>query len=770
MGNDGEGIEMLYAHTDGESSDKSTWQPLSVHLNAVADLSSSFASKFDMAQWGHTLGVLHDAGKASAAFQRRLAGDHQRVDHSTAGAIEAVKRYGASGMLMAYALAGHHGGQPNGVGSSDMADSSVRTPLAQRLNSEIEAYDGFLDLVTTGQLTLPSAEDLPLPTVPGRSHRFNDPINPNFFSFYVLARMLFSCLVDADGLDTECVMNAEASEARQRREHDSLKCMLQKLLRHIERMDAKDTPVNRARFAVLDDCLEAGTSPQGLFTLTVPTGGGKTLSGMAFALQHAIANGMERIIVVAPFTAIISQTATRLKKIFGSENVLEHHSNYDFEDMDDEESYAARLATQNWDAPIVVTTNVQFFESLFASKPAKSRKVHNIVRSVVILDEAQTLPDSLLEPSLAMLEELAFAYGTSIVLCSATQPALDMVWPYGSQPQEIVTHRNGFDEAFGSRINYDMIGEVEVEELARMLASSHQSLCVVGTKRNALATYLALLEQATQQGVIEDRAHAEAGGIFHLSAFMTPDHRARIIESICDRLERQERCVVVSTQLIEAGVDIDFPEVYREIAGMDSIVQAAGRCNREGSRQMGCVHVFDLLVDGEQSGTSPWLDKMRSISRDLIGENGGRVDESLVLPFFQRRYQTESTDAKGIFKSLSKASILSNGFQTIPFEKTSLDYRIIEEDTVPLIVPFGDGGRALARELRVSSQVALLAKKAQRYSVSVPSWLRRQYQEAEVLEYREPFYVLKEYAVPIYYKSDVGLVRPGEEEPEFLCF
>lgn len=380
------------------------------------------------------------------------------------------------------------------------------------------------------------------------------------------------------------------------------------------------------------------------------------------------------------------------------------------------------------------------------------------------------MPDSLLKPSLAVLEELTFAYSTSIVLCSATQPALDMVWPYGSQPQEIVTHRNEFDEAFGSRINYDMIGEVEVEELARMLASSHQALCVVGTKRNALSVYLAFLEQAVQQGVIEDRAHAKVGGIFHLSAFMTPDHRARIIESICDRLERQERCVVVSTQLIEAGVDVDFPEVYREIAGMDSIVQAAGRCNREGSRRMGHVHVFDLPVDGERSGTSPWLDKMRSISRDLIDENGGRVDESLVLPFFQRRYQSESTDAKGIFKSLSKANILSNGFRTIPFEKTSLDYRIIEEDTVPLIVPFGDGGRALARELRASNQVALLAKKAQRYSVSVPVWLYRQYQDAKALEYWEPFYVLKEDVVPIYYKSDVGLIRPGEEEPEFLCF
>lgn len=761
---------MLYAHTDSESSDKSKWQPLSVHLNAVASLASSFASKFDMAQWGYTLGVLHDAGKASASFQRRLAGDPQRVDHSTVGAIEAVRRYGASGMLMAYALAGHHGGQPNGVGSGDTAGSSTRTPLAQRLNREIEACDGFFDLVTTGQLTLPSAEDLPLPTVPGRLCGFNDPISPNFFSFYVLGRMLFSCLVDADGLDAECVMNAEASEARQRRGHDSLECMLQKLLRHIERMDAKDTPVNRARSAVLDDCLQAGMSSQGLFTLTVPTGGGKTLSGMAFALQHAIANGLERVIVVAPFTAIISQTASRLKKIFGSENVLEHHSNYDFEDMDDEEGYAARLATQNWDAPIIVTTNVQFFESLFASKPAKSRKVHNIAGSVVVLDEAQTLPDSLLEPSLAMLEELAFAYGTSIVLCSATQPALDVVWPYGSQPQEIVTHRDGFEEAFGSRIDYDMVGEVGVEELACMLASSQQALCVVGTKKNALLTYLALLEQATQQGVIKDRAHAETGGIFHLSAFMTPDHRARIIESVCDRLEQQERCVVVSTQLIEAGVDVDFPEVYREIAGMDSIVQSAGRCNREGSRRMGHVHVFDLLVDGERSSTSSWLKKMRSISRDLISENGGVVDESLVVPFFRRRYQSESTDAKGIFRSLSKASILSDGFRTIPFEKISLDYRIIEEDTVPLVVPFGDGGRALARELRGTSQIALVAKKAQRYSVGVPIWLLHQYQEAKALEYREPFYMLKEDVVPIYYRSDVGLIRPGEEEAEFLFF
>ncbi len=448
--------------------------------------------------------------------------------------------------------------------------------------------------------------------------------------------------------------------------------------------------------------------------------------------------------------------------------MLEHHSNYDFSDMSEDEGYAARLAAQNWDAPIIVTTNVQLFESLFANKPAKSRKIHNIANSVVILDEAQTLPDSLLIPSLAMLEELTFAYSTSIVLCSATQPALGMQWPYGSQPQEIVSHRAQFSQTFGSRVRYDLWEGVELNNLAHVLAEKHQVLCVVGTKGNALAMYLAVVDQAVQAGLLDSRERAATEGFFHLSAFMTPAHREKIIEEIRCRLVQKERCVVVSTQLVEAGVDVDFPEVFREVAGMDSIVQAAGRCNREGASEPGSVHVFDLLIGGERGTTSSWLEKMRSITLSLIDEHRGVIDESMVQPFFERRYRSEETDAKEIFKTLNRMDILHQGFATIPFERVSLDYRIIEEDTVPLFVSYEDSARSLLKEMRGAEHPELLTMKAQRHSVSIPRWLATQYEAAKVVEELGPFLVIKEDLVPSYYKADVGLLKPGEEEPEFL--
>lgn len=759
---------MYYAHTGKDLSDSSTWQTLEDHLSEVSRLASEFAGKFGMAEWGCALGTLHDAGKASGAFQQHLAGDTNTVDHSTAGAKEAVARYGPYGMLMAYAIAGHHGGQPNGVGNSDPSDSSARTPLKQRLEKELQSYDGFLDLLASGCLALPRQEDLPLPIIPGRVHGIDDPETPNFFSFYVLARMLYSCLVDADGLDTERIMAPEALQVRQGREYASLDKLYQKLQDHLANMHAPDTAVNRARASVLADCLEAAVSDQGLFTLTVPTGGGKTFGALSFALKHALSHGMDRIIIAAPFTTIISQTASKLKEIFGSQNVMEHCSSYSFSDLDEEESYAARLAVQNWDAPIIVTTNVQLLESLFSNKPGKSRKVHNIANSVIILDEAQTLPDSLLVPSLAMFEELSFAYNTSIILCSATQPALEMRWPYGSHPQNIVAHPECLANAFDSRIQFEMLGIVELRDLAHTLGGAAQALCVVGTKGNALAVYLAVIEDAIQRGTIKNREQAATEGFFHLSAFMTPAHRDEIIVDIRDRLKKKKRCIVISTQLIEAGVDIDFPELYREVAGMDSIVQAAGRCNREGAPEPGQVRIFDLSIDGERGGTSPWLDKMRNISLDLIAENGGIIEESLVHPFFERRYQSEETDEEGIFKALSDISILEQGFATIPFERVALDYRIIKDDTVSLFIPRGEEGRALLKELYASETSAMLAMRIQRHCVSVPRWLALQYQKPEVAESFGLFLVLREEYVPFYYKADVGLLKPGEEEPEFL--
>lgn len=768
---------MLYAHTDPEGRRDS--QLLVDHLNAVADTASLFSARFNMKAWGRALGLLHDAGKSSTAFQRRLQGDPHSVDHATAGAKIAVECYNGkengaiAGQLMAYAIAGHHGGQPNGIQATKGANTS-RAPLKARLEKELEPYDSFFNLVNTGEITLPRPTEVGLPLIPTRKQASANTVAANCFSIYVLGRMLYSCLADADYLDTEHYMAPEVASQRESRQYASIPQLRALLAETLQSKASDDTPVNRARQAVLSDCLAAADKEPGLFSLTVPTGGGKTLSSLAFALKHAEAQGMDRVIFAIPFTSIVEQTAATLKGIFGAENVLEHHSNYDFSDFSEEDGpNAHRLATQNWDAPIIVTTNVQLLESLFACKPGKSRKIHNIAKSVVILDEAQTLPDNLLKPTLAMLEELTLGYGTSVVLCSATQPALDTLWPFGSQPQEIATHTESFPEAFGSRVVYRNLGTLDGEELAHRLAKEQQALCIVGTKNGARWLY----EQVTQQldegePLSSDTSWAEEG-IFHLSAAMTPSHRSEMLAMIRERLKDGRRCIVVSTQLIEAGVDVDFPTVYRELAGIDSVVQAAGRCNREGSSHTGSVYVFEYTIDGAQQRTTSWLEAMKGISRMIIAENDGRVDDSLVEAFFRERHNTyaERLDEKEIFKALSSSNIVYDHLKTIPFEQVAADYRLIDQDTDAIFIPRGQEGEEALRQLLAAEYPAALAARLQQHCVSVFPGAVNSYRAAgALLEVDEvgPFFVLHPDRIADFYREDVGLLKPGEEECQLL--
>lgn len=759
-----------YAHTGSDLDDVSTWQTLSEHANEVARRAEAFAEKFGMGLWGRALGLLHDAGKASAGFRKRLEGG-KPVDHSTAGAKIAVDRYGAGGWFMAYALIGHHGGAPNGKVWSECSRSQsafLRTPLKNRLESEIESYDAFFELMETGEIDLPDIVQLGAPMRPGRTF---ESTARKAFSVFVLEHFLYSSLVDSDYLDTERFMTPEASEAREARELANMEELLAKLESHMADLMEKagDTPVNRARRSVYEDCLATAVQPSGLYTMTVPTGGGKTLSSMAFGLRHAVEQGMERVIVAIPYTSIVEQTAATLKAIFGAENVVEHHSNYDFRDLDDEEKAKQRLAIQNWDAPIVVTTNVQLFESLFSNKPGKSRKVHNMARSVVILDEAQTLPDKLLRPSLAMLEELAAGYGSSIVLCTATQPALEGLWPFGAEPREIVQRRDSFDEAFSERVAYESLGTIEQADLVERIAAHHEVLCVVGTRGLARAVYDDVVARAAERGDLSDVKRAFDEGYFHLSAFMIPAHRSAMLERIRKRLDRKERCVVVSTQLVEAGVDVDFPEVYRELAGLDSVVQAAGRCNREGRLPgAGTVRVFELSINGERQKTETWLEKMKGIARDVIRENGGKVEEGLIPAFFKTRYDSECLDAKGIFQKTATRDLIFDRFETMPFEQCALDYRIIEDDSIPVFVPWGAEGRALLKELLASKNPAGMAMRLQRFSVGVPVWSIEGYKQAYAVEELEPFLILKEDGCRSFYREDVGLVAVGEEVLELL--
>lgn len=771
-----------FAHTPEEGDDRA-WQTLEDHLNNVASRARDYGDCFDAGMWGYALGVLHDAGKATPAFQRRLQGSSERVDHSTPGARLAIDYYndpttlGVGGQLMAFALAGHHGGMPDGM-ANDRGSS-----LSTRLETAPDHIDGFLALMKEGKVTLPPVQELEaLPWLNeaksfGQERcRFHDQATLRRYGVFSTAffiRMIFSALVDADYLDTEEYVQPELAEGRNAG-HTDMKTLLALLEAHMQRLQssATDSPVNRARASILRDSRSSATMQPGVFTMTTPTGGGKTLASMMFALTHAVRYGMERVIVAIPFTSIVEQTAAVLKGIFGRENVLEHHSNYDFE-ADSEMARRERLAIQNWDAPIIVTTNVQLLESLYSNRPGKCRKLHNIARSVIILDEAQTIPDSLLMPSLAVLEDLTLDYRSSVVLCTATQPAIDELWPFGAISRPIVRHTQGFASAFTARSEFVVRGPMRESLLVDELLPAERALCIVGTKAKAKRLYEEVRDKLIEEG-------GDSEGVFHLSANMVPAHRSLVIEEARRSLDVGERCIVISTQLVEAGVDVDFPVVYRELAGIDSLFQAAGRCNRNGKLRdeegvpvPGKVHVFELVDDEGQPDSqdlaSNWLAKMKGIARQLIREHGGSIDDEMVHEFFARRYHTgdvaENLDGTGLYRDLTAGRLLFDGFRGLSYRSYAERFKIISDDTTSVFIPWEEEGRMLYGELQRSENPASLAMRLQRYSVSVYPYLMRRLENAGVIETYGPITVLRvDDDCRSFYSEEVGLLQPGEEE------
>ena len=746
---------MMFAHSI-ENVPEDGWQPLLEHLLNVAEAASGFAEPFGGDDFAYAAGLLHDLGKASTDFQRRLHGENVSVDHSTSGAFEAIRKYGKDfGMLLAYCIAGHHGGIPNGDTRSFQNANEYpasRRPLKQRLDDagvrelELEAQaDWLLNELRANGNEFPSLalESFPSAFANTRDRKFAA------LSIHVFVESVFSCLVDADYLDTERFMDEEASRLRSKIACDSLPELLKKYEKKISEFDAPRSDMDVARSLVSLDAQEAASQPVDLYTMTVGTGGGKTLASMGFALKHAIANGLDRVIVASPFMTITDQTASVLREVFGEANVLEHQSSYDFDSADDSLNESLKLACENWDAPIVVTTNVQLFESLFSNKPGKSRKVHNIVNSVVILDEAQMIPDHVLKPTLAMIEAFSHDCHTTFLLCSATQPPLAGEWPFGSDPREIVGEHEVFERAFSSRAQYLNRGKMELCELVDELAQLDRALCVVDTKRKARLVYQQLRDLTDRQGV------------FHLSAAMCPAHRMAVLDEVRRRLDAEEPCLVVSTQLIEAGVDISFPEVYRELAGMDSIVQSAGRCNRSGQGSKGVVHVFELYENGERLKSSGWLEDMKRISRNVIDANGGAIDESLVARYFVERYRYADKDNRGVFDTL--CNLRGRDLFALRPEQASLDYSIIDSNSKAVLIPYGEKGRELAARIRAAHAPGSFARKAQRFSVSLAPYELKPLMEAGAIEEIPPFLVLRSGdGCEELYSNELGVLRPGE--------
>jgi CRISPR-associated endonuclease/helicase Cas3 len=737
--------KQYFAHAlDGAPESK--WQKLEDHLHNVADRAATFAKPFNAYAWGYLAGLWHDVGKYSAAFQKylkstsnadpHLADFAVRTDHSTAGAKFSVGKIDIIGHLLAYPISGHHSGLLDG--RSDTACLEAR--LAKRIEPWNDAPPGLLEV-----------ESLEIPEYIRDALGRRDSFSISFF-----VRMLFSCLVDADYLDTELFMDPERSSFRTEWPCDIIQRMGDALDGYIEGLQVRDTPINRERSGIRRACLRAAADTPGLFSLTVPTGGGKTLSSLAFALRHASIHHLRRVIYVVPFTSIIEQNADVFREVMGplthelgTDVVIEHHCNLN----EEKETLASLLATENWDAPLIVTTSVQFYESLFASRTSRCRKLHNLARSVIILDEVQNLPVDYLSACLRSLRELAGNYGATVVLCTATQPAVQKneEFLHGLEDvREIIPEPARVYDLF-RRVKVVDIGSQEDEAIVERLIEERQVLCIVNTRGHARQIY-ASMEQ------IEGR--------FHLSALMCPAHRSEVLREIKQRVRDGLPCRVISTQLVEAGVDIDFPVVYRSLAGLDSIAQAAGRCNRNGElRDGGLVYVFrskHLLSERFLAETADTASEVLDIYDDPLSPDA-------IQQYFRLYYwkKTDRWDSHHIIGEFNLASNIELPF-LFNFRKVSERFHLIENKGKPIIIPWREGGARLCEQLRNSRKepgMALL-RRLQRYSVQVPFrvWNENAGRTFELVHDRYPVLTSPE----IHYRDDIGLMLENDGEDVFL--
>ena len=707
------------------------WQPLSVHLEAVSRLAQSMASAARpvdgrLAALAGIAGLLHDFGKYSDCFQRMLCTGQGRCQHAIHGAMlayfgqEGAAREPRLNTVMA-AIAGHH------AGLADWCDYKTRLS-ERRYRDETDKIlvRAAADCSELGRIVscLDSQQDASTGSTKGRIDLF--------------VRMLFSCLVDADRLDS----------ARRPLLQDDLRAdeRLQILLKHIADLqnNSPDGPVKRMRAHVLEDCLNAASSEQKLFSLSVPTGGGKTLATMAFALRRAALypGRFRRVIVVIPYLSIIEQNAEVYSRVFGRDALLEHHSGSLQKLMEkrvendephfvpapdregaEEKKYqepVLRPETENWDAPLIVTTSVRFFESLFSNRPSDLRRVHNIARSIVVLDEVQTLPRRLLGPLLDMMKELAEDWDTNFVFSTATQPAFerpghkrDLRWEPGTLT-EIIREPASLREALKRvEIHWEINAPVGWPQIAQRMIAVPQCLAIVNVRDHAGQLYAELLCAADEAGRSEQ-------GIFHLSTRMCAAHRLRVLDKIRNRLTVGESCHVVSTQLVEAGVDVDFPLVLRALAPLDSIVQAAGRADREGKitaslgRPGGKVVVFlpgdHKLPPNEYKEAAGITD---ALVRDEI-ESGGdvQVDSAdAIRNYFERYYGVGGTDLGENLLDLRNR---------LSFASLAQEFEMISNRTRDVFVPDDEDARKSIERLRSAGELTLSLRRAlQRHMVGL---------------------------------------------------
>jgi CRISPR-associated endonuclease/helicase Cas3 len=695
------------AHTPSQSSGK--WHELKHHLHKVAIRAKDLAEKFEAGELGYYAGLWHDLGKYNPKFQKYLeqceaasrsqaAEPRDRVPHAIYGAKLATETFPPLAQL----IYGHHGGLPQETHMKnriDEVDNAVHREILHHATSEA------IDL----EISSGAAQQL--------MKLFQDK-----YGYELLLRLLFSCLIDADYLDTETHFDPEMAAQRGSQVTVTALWQILQTAQNALLEKADHTTVNQVRSQVYQACIDAAQLTPGVFRLSVPTGGGKTRSGLAFALAHAVQHRLDRVIVAVPYTSIIEQTVEVYRGIFGQDAVLEHHSAVKPDEGNQEDARSrqaqARLATQNWDAPLIVTTTVQLFESLFANRTSRCRKLHNIVNSVIILDEVQTLPISLLEPILSVLKELCRQYRVSIVLCTATQPALEGETPYlkgfaAGDVRDIVPKAIAKEHFTTlSRVHYAVPAEEwSWEDVAHNVQTHEQALVILNTRKDALA----ILDQLTNS----DDEH-----IFHLSTLLCGQHRRKVLQQVRDRLNpnNSQPCILISTQVVEAGVDLDFPVVYRAIGPLDRIVQAAGRCNREGRRpEKGQVIIFR-----PQDGKLPPGEYRKAFEETNIllqRENLDWDNPSIFATYFRRLYMGLNTDAHEVQKYR----------EVFDFPEVAAQFKLIPDDTTPVVIQYDDRAHSLVHRIQRSGLRSGDLKALQPYLVNLRSHDFRETEELREL-------------------------------------
>lgn len=737
------GSKLIIAHSSPDG--KKVPQSLEDHTEGVMKKAIEFSQSFDPFGITAVAALAHDLGKKTQEFQDYIRSDDPKrgtVRHALGGTMVLNEIQDVRATLSGLLVAGHHSGLPD----------------ADKLNERISNAVSYLKRVP--EISKHEKEQIKnilkrfksLPHVTKESTAYAN----------LLLKMCFSALVDADFQDTERYMDQVKSDARKAVTKASMEALYQKLTLHMTRlMDQSDaSPLNKRRKEVYEACIQEALKSSSFRSLNVPTGLGKTLAAMGFALKNARKYKKRRVICAIPFVSIIDQNAEVYKSVFGDDNILEHHSQVSFSEDKDEEMCPMRLAAENWDRPIIVTTTVQLFESLFSNKTSKCRKLHNIADSVIILDEFQQLPFKVLAPIFKKLKTLMDHFNVTVLVTSATPLSFDKPELFGciDPPEEIYKkNRLLFEEM--KRVDYVHIDNaLSLQELIDHMKNHQQFLCIVNTKSDALRIYREL-----------EKTNAVWDNVYHLSTSMCPIHRKMTIDQIRKDLVNDKSIAVISTQLIEAGVDFDFPRVYRAIAPLDSLVQAAGRCNREGKLETGKVFIFDL----EDGGCPPGIYKAGAdISSIILSEKGTKKLHQLDLynDYFRMLYASQSEGGTDYYQI--------NNLRPFKYETVNKLFKMIDQDTVTVICRYFSTDNQIKED--ISQRIERLIKEIEFLPFLSRSWYREAQQYSVSLYrnskfFRENRHLLTEINDQWYiwegkYDKETGITANLQYNPDELIF